>query len=212
MTTPSRTIAIAALGAATVVGVVLLVGSLGIRVPFVGFDLQIGPSPEPALGALTRETPTSAPPSPPLVNPAEPLLLARGDAMGMNEVVGYRFGERIPPPRWPPTHVDWDPESPPELLTVRPTLTNADEVGRQLTLEYPAALRAAGIGGVTHLTIHIDTQGMVDATLVHETSGYEALDGAAMNVARTMVFDPAMSRHGPVTAWLQLPVRFNVGG
>jgi len=29
-----------------------------------------------------------------------------------------------------------------------------------------------------------------------------------MNVARTMVFNPAMNRDGAMTAWIQIPVRF----
>jgi TonB family protein len=130
--------------------------------------------------------------------------------MGMNDVVGYRFGERLPPPRWPPANLQSVPDMPPEPVTVRPTLTNADDVARQLMREYPAELRQARIEGVAHLWIHIDTHGIVDATLVHETSGYEAIDRAAMNVARTMVFDPAMTRRGAVTAWLQIPIRFRL--
>jgi TonB family protein len=214
VTTRSRTVSHVAILAATVVGVVLLAGSLGISVPPFRFDLRLGPTADqPARVDAVQPpspapSPATAPPSPPLLNPAEPLLLARGDAMGMNDVVGYRFGERVPPPRWPPADVRGVPDLRVEPVTVRPTLTNAEEVERRLTREYPAVLRDAGIGGVSHLWIHLDTRGVVDATLVHETSGYEAIDRAAVNVARTMLFDPAMSRGGPTTAWVQIPIRF----
>jgi protein TonB len=216
MTTRSGAVSVAAIIGATVVGVVLLAGSPGFFLPLVEFDLPLGPNPDDAPGVRGVETrasappPAIAPPSPPLVSPGEPLLLARSGAMGMNDVVGYRFGERVPPPHWPPANVQSVPDAPPEPVTMRPTLMNGDDVARQLTKEYPAALRRAGIEGVAHLWIHIDAQGIVDATLVHETSGYEAIDQAAMNVARTMVFNPAMTREGAITAWLQIPIRFRV--
>jgi protein TonB len=144
------------------------------------------------------------------VNPTEPLLLGRGDMMGMSDVVGYRFGERVPPPPWPPASVEAVPAPLPHPVVVRPTLVNADEVARAVTSEHPPVLREAGIGGMPHLFIHLDIYGLVDATLVHESSGFEALDQAAMNVARTMVFQPAMSREGTISVWLQVPIRFHV--
>jgi len=212
----SRTVWYAAIFAATVVGVVLIAASLGISMPFLRLDLRVGPTQDQAsgVGSLEPSAPASLPsvepPSPPLIDPTEPLLLARGDAMGMNEVVGYRFGEPVPPPHWPPVNAQPVSELPPEPLAVRPVLMNPDDVAREVAREHPPALREAGIGGVSHLWIHLDARGVVDAALIHETSGYEALDRAAVNVARTMVFNPAMSDEGPITAWVQIPIRFQV--
>src|SRR5690606_23415039 len=53
MTTPSRTLSLAAIAAATILGVVLLVGALGIPVPTVSIDVR--------LGATTASTPDRTP-------------------------------------------------------------------------------------------------------------------------------------------------------
>jgi TonB family protein len=95
-------------------------------------------------------------------------------------------------------------------MTVRPVLANADEVSRALMREYPAVLRDAGIGGAPVIWIHIGETGAVDATQVHQTSGYEALDQAAMNVAMAMRFTPAYNRDVVTATWVQIPIRFQV--
>jgi protein TonB len=95
-------------------------------------------------------------------------------------------------------------------MTVRPTLTNADEVSSALMREYPAVLRDAGIGGAPVLWIHIPTSGEVDDARVYESSGFEALDQAAIDVARVMVFTPAYNGDVVVATWVQIPIRFQV--
>jgi protein TonB len=220
MTLPSRRVTVAAITAGTVLGVVLLVGSLDIPIPMLSIDVELSPSPNRAR-AVTRAdvpaqpVPATAPPSPPLADPTEPLLLGRGDAMGMNEVVGYQFGERIPTsPRrpWPPATAvaigsELDMLTP---VTVRPRLMNGDDLVQVIAREFPAELRDAGIGGVPVVWVHVDRSGAVDATLMFATSGYEALDQAALRVARTMVFTPARTGEDAVTTWVELPIRFKV--
>jgi protein TonB len=95
-------------------------------------------------------------------------------------------------------------------MTVRPTLTNADEVSRVLMREYPAVLRDAGIGGAPVLWLFIGTNGQVETTRVYESSGFEALDQAAANVATVMRFTPAYNRDQIVPVWVQIPIRFQV--
>ena len=93
-------------------------------------------------------------------------------------------------------------------MTVRPALTNATVVRDALLAEYPPLLRDAGIGGTPLVWIHIATTGEVDDVRVFESSGFEALDQAAMNVARAMMFKPAMNGDVVTDAWVQLPIRF----
>ncbi len=95
-------------------------------------------------------------------------------------------------------------------MTVRPTLTNSDEVSRVLMREYPAVLRDAGIGGAPVLWLFIGTNGQVETTRVYESSGFEALDNAAANVASVMRFTPAYNRDQIVPVWVQIPIRFQV--
>jgi protein TonB len=95
-------------------------------------------------------------------------------------------------------------------MTVRPQLLNADEIQRVLMREYPAVLRDAGIGGAPVLWLYIGTDGTVQRTQVQETSGFEALDQAAANVAEVMRFTPAQNRDQTVAVWVQIPIRFQV--
>jgi len=95
-------------------------------------------------------------------------------------------------------------------MTVRPVLTNAAVVGDALLAEYPPLLRDAGIGGAPVVWIHIATTGEVDDARVFESSGFEALDRAALNVARAMTFNPAMNGDVVTDAWVQIPIRFAV--
>jgi TonB family protein len=95
-------------------------------------------------------------------------------------------------------------------MTVRPTLTNAAVVTDVLLAEYPLLLRDAGIGGAPVVWIHIATTGEVDDARVYESSGFEPLDRAALNVARAMRFSPAMNGDVVTDAWVQIPIRFAV--
>jgi protein TonB len=95
-------------------------------------------------------------------------------------------------------------------MTVRPALTNGDVVRDVLMAEYPPLLRDAGIGGSPVVWIHIATTGEVDDARVFESSGFEPLDRAAINVARAMRFSPAMNGDAVTDAWVQIPIRFAV--
>jgi protein TonB len=220
MTTPSRAISIAAIAAATALGVVLLVGALGIPVPAVSLDVQLAaatPDQTPSVTVFDAP-PTPPPPPPPAIElpsrpvPPQPAVEIRQLAVTRSangEVIGYRFepAADVAEPAADPQQV---PEPEFSEMTVRPTLTNAADVSEALMREYPAVLRDAGIGGAPILWIHIDTSGRVDATRVHESSGFEALDQAAMNVARAMVFTPALNGDQIVATWVQIPIRFQV--
>lgn len=104
-------------------------------------------------------------------------------------------GERLSEPTFSP-------------MTVRPSLSNMEHVRQVLLAEYPALLRDAGIGGTSLMWIHIAASGAVDDARVYESSGYEALDVAAVNVARAMSFTPAMNGDQVTAVWVQLPIRF----
>jgi protein TonB len=95
-------------------------------------------------------------------------------------------------------------------MTVAPRLLNAEEIQTVLMREYPAVLRDAGIGGAPVLWLFIGTDGRVQRTQVNQTSGFEALDAAAANVAEVMRFTPAQNRDETVAVWVQIPIRFQV--
>ncbi len=96
-------------------------------------------------------------------------------------------------------------------FTERPDLLNEAEVRLALRDEYPPLLRDAGIGGVVVVFFLIDADGAVRRTLVSTSSGHEALDSAALRVARVFRFTAARNRGEPVNAWIPIPITFQTG-
>ena len=95
-------------------------------------------------------------------------------------------------------------------MTVRPRLLNAPEIARVLVEQYPRLLRDAGIGGTVMVWFFIDETGRVVRTLIHESSGWDELDQAALTVADRMEFSPAFNRDQRVPVWVSVPVTFEV--
>jgi TonB family protein len=94
-------------------------------------------------------------------------------------------------------------------MTVPPKVTNDAEWMRAMQVNYPAALREAGIGGEVSVWFYIDETGVPQRVQLDESSGYPVLDEAAVRVARTMRFSPALNRDQVVAVWVSLPIRFS---
>jgi periplasmic protein TonB len=93
-------------------------------------------------------------------------------------------------------------------MTVRPELRNQGDVQRALVRNYPPMLRDAGIGGTPVVWFFIDENGRVLRTQLSKSSGYPALDDAAINVAQVMQFSPALNRDRRVQVWVEIPIVF----
>ena len=91
-----------------------------------------------------------------------------------------------------------------------PVLKNGAEVSRALTEAYPADLKAEGTGGRVELWVYIDETGVVRRSVIKTTSGIDALDRAAMEVADVMRFQPAMNRDQPTAVWVSQWIMFQV--
>lgn len=96
--------------------------------------------------------------------------------------------------------------------TVKPSLKNPAQVAAALQRNYPPLLRDAGIGGTTTMWFYIDEVGRVRKTQVARSSGYDALDDAAVRVADIMEFSPALNRDQPRPVWVQIPITFTSTG
>jgi periplasmic protein TonB len=77
-------------------------------------------------------------------------------------------------------------------------------------MEYPAALLSEGIGGRVLLRLYVDSAGRLipDSTRVAESSGYPALDSAALSGAAALRFSPALRNGRPIAAPFLQPVHF----
>jgi periplasmic protein TonB len=93
-------------------------------------------------------------------------------------------------------------------MTVRPELRNQADVQRALVRNYPPLLRDAGIGGTPIVWFFIDENGRVLKTQLSQSSGYDALDAAAIAVANQMQFSPALNRDKRVQVWVEIPIVF----
>jgi TonB family protein len=83
-------------------------------------------------------------------------------------------------------------------------------LNKELPFRYPPALYAQKVQGHVTLRIYIDSNGAIvpDSTRVAETSGFSALDSAAMKGSRDLKFEPAKTRNQPVPVSILLPVFF----
>lgn len=77
-------------------------------------------------------------------------------------------------------------------------------------VRYPPALLAQGIEGRVLLRLYVDSAGNVipDSTRVAESSGYPALDSAALVGAPELRFAPALHQGQAVAAPFLQPVQF----
>lgn len=83
-------------------------------------------------------------------------------------------------------------------------------LNKELPFRYPPALYAQKVQGNVTLRIYIDREGAIvgDSTRVAETSGFNALDSAAMKGSRDLKFVPATTQGQAVPVSILLPVFF----
>lgn len=101
-------------------------------------------------------------------------------------------------------------------LPTRPVKARAAPDGAPVALnanspvEYPPALLTHGIEGTVLLRLFVDERGAVraDSTRVMESSGYPALDSAALAAAPKLHFAPALLNGAPTAALFLQPVQF----
>jgi protein TonB len=83
-------------------------------------------------------------------------------------------------------------------------------LNEELPFRYPPALYAGKVQGNVTLRIHIDSAGAVwpESTSVVESSGYSALDSAAVKGSQELRFQPAKLHGKPLGVSILLPVFF----
>ena len=94
---------------------------------------------------------------------------------------------------------------------VPPELQNGNTVRAVMEDRYPARLKNTWKGGTAEVAIYVCDRGTVRATVLRKSSGYEALDQAALEVAEIMAFQPAKYSGNPVGVWVTYPITFRPG-
>ncbi len=123
----------------------------------------------------------------------------------------------------PATAVEWEPAPMPSEEALGrgdrlsfipydrpPVLQNAQAVMGALEAAYPEDLKEAGIGGRVEVWLYIDESGAVRNQELKTSSGSDALDRAAADVASAMRFRPAANRDQPTDVWVSQWVTFEV--
>lgn len=96
----------------------------------------------------------------------------------------------------------------------RPASIRRDEppvpLNADAPVEYPQALVAQRIGGTVVLRVFVDSAGAVkpESTTVQESSGYPALDSAALAAGPRLSYAPALREGRPVAAFFLQPFSF----
>jgi TonB family protein len=93
-------------------------------------------------------------------------------------------------------------------MSVAPELRNRPAVVQAVRDNYPPLLRDAGIRGNAVIAVFVDEKGVVQKVEVASSTGYPALDQAAVAVARVMEFRPALNNGAPTAVWVELPINF----
>jgi TonB family protein len=98
--------------------------------------------------------------------------------------------------------------------TGRPRELPPVALNAQTPVEYPPALFDQGIEGTVILRLYADSTGklILDSTRVQESSGYPALDSAAIAAAPSLRFAPARRDSTPVAASFLQPIYFRHPG
>lgn len=153
------------------------------------------------------------PPPPDIAQPAVPVAdpsLSADVSATIPTLDGVWENVTLPPPPVGRDVTSELPEAWTGPVQTYPRLLNRDEVEEALTRYYPAMLREAGIQGTAAVTFLIDVDGRVATRRLSESSGMEAFDDAALEVADRMRFAPAMNRDTPIAVWVSFPVRFTL--
>jgi TonB family protein len=91
---------------------------------------------------------------------------------------------------------------------IAPQMLDRDRAERSLQNAYPMYLQRDGIGGTVWLLLWVDAEGNAGVAKVVRSSGLDALDMAALKVAPSFTFGPALIDGRPTGTWIELPVMF----
>lgn len=76
--------------------------------------------------------------------------------------------------------------------------------------EYPSAARKLKLQGTTIVRVLVNPDGRAEVVQVEKSSGASVLDGAALKAVKKWLFVPARSGNKPVSAWVDVPIRFRL--
>lgn len=76
--------------------------------------------------------------------------------------------------------------------------------------DYPPAARKLRLEGTTIVRVLVNPEGRAEVVQLEKSSGASVLDGAALKAVKKWLFVPARSGNKPVSAWVDVPIRFRL--
>jgi TonB family protein len=116
--------------------------------------------------------------------------------------------DQLPPPPSEVARLSERPVLTP--FTVAPHLKDREKAQRIVQSKYPKQLQDIGLGGVVLVWAFIDETGVVENSVVRQSSGIDLLDDAALEAVREFEFVPALLRDARVPVWISIPITFAV--
>ena len=169
---------------------------------------------EPAGGVIDVIAPLDPidlpPPPEELARPMAPVASADVSVDATIPEIPWDGPVEFPPPPPEPVARGGETAVPFTPWDVPPRIANPAEVRRALELAYPPLLRDTGIEGTVQLLVHIDARGRVIEARIGTSSGFEALDTAALGAVTAFRFHPAQNRDVPTAVWTSVPVTFEI--
>jgi periplasmic protein TonB len=172
-------------------------------------------APPPPVGLAEVMVPPPPPPAPAVEPPRQPVE-AQPEAPRQ---VAEAPPERRPPPRQsapqtvapPPVRLNAALQGMESFtLEGRTTPPEALDIARNRRPNYPEASRRRGEQGVVRVELFVDPAGRVANVRVTESSGFAALDAAALEAVRDWRFRPAERAGLPVAASITTAVHFRL--
>ena len=77
---------------------------------------------------------------------------------------------------------------------------------------YPIAARRMGYHGKVVLNVEVLAGGIAGEVMLHQSSGYDILDNAALQTVKTWRFTPARRLGQAVTQHFLVPIKFSLEG
>lgn len=75
---------------------------------------------------------------------------------------------------------------------------------------YPFAARRMGLQGKVVLNVEVLAEGLCGQIHMHQSSGHDMLDNAALQTVKTWKFIPATQAGRAVTKWFKVPIQFSL--
>jgi len=154
------------------------------------------PAPQPKRPVpLVEAPPTPTPPTEvPIVASAAPVATATRE---------------VPPAAPAPAPIAAAPPAPPPPAPVIDPKFDAAYLNNPAP-SYPSVSRRLGEQGKVLLRVHVDEQGTPTSVAVRTSSGFERLDNVALETVRRWKFVPAKRGNDPVSAYVIVPIVFNL--